>query len=143
MIPHVKKFSLSAVTFLVAVFAVFALLQFASASAAEAPAGPASPPSSASGVGSWLLVNNIISSNLSIVNTANNVVYGPFLQGQLGTGSSERLDIAVTPDGRTALLSSFEDKAVILVNVSDPIHPSLITSVTLPFFAEDIDISHD
>ena len=143
MVSHVKRFSLSVVTCLVAVFAVFALLQFASPSAAQAPAGLASPSPSASEVGSWLLVNNLVSSNLRIVNTANNQVYGPFLQDQLGTGGSERLDIAVTPDGRTALLSSFEDRAVFLVNVSDPIHPSVITSVTLPFYAEDIDISHD
>jgi hypothetical protein len=151
MVPFVKKFGLIAVIFLVAIFAVFALLQFTRVSAAEAPeargAGPASSPQQVDvglpGAGPWLLVANMVTSNLSIVNTANGVVYGPFLQGQLGTDGGGRFDIAVTPDGRTALISNFGDGAVFFVNVSDPIHPSLITSVTIPFFAEDIDISPD
>ena len=151
MVPHVKKFGSIAVTLLVAIFAVVALLQFARVSAAEVPAargaGLASSPqkvdAGSSGAGPWLLVANMVTSNLSIVNTANGVVYGPFLQDQLGTGGGGRFDVAVTPDGRTALISNFGDSAVFLVNISDPLHPSLITSVTLPFFAEDIDISPD
>lgn len=151
MVPHVKKLSLIAATFLVALFAVFALLQLARVSAAEVPeargAEPASSPQQVDvespGVGGWILVANHVTSNLSIVNTADDVVYGPLLEGQLGSAGGRRLDIAVTPDGKTALISNGGDRAVFFVDVSDPIHPSLITSVTIPFFAEDIDISPD
>ncbi|MBN1878047.1 MAG: tandem-95 repeat protein [Anaerolineae bacterium] len=103
------------------------------------------------GMGYWVLVPNssggdwpfISSSNFHVVDTADNAVYGPFLDGQLGSSSGVRFDVAVTPDGSTALISNFGDSAVFLVDVTNPISPSLITSVTLPFFAEDIDISAD
>jgi hypothetical protein len=148
MIPHAKKFGLIAVTFLVALCAVFALLRLTRASAAEAPEARGAEPASSiqradAGVGRWILVANMVTSNLSVVNTAGDVVYGPFLQGQLGSDGGGRFDIAVTPDGKTALISNFGDSTVFFVDVSDPIHPSLITSVTLPMFAEDIDISPD
>lgn len=91
----------------------------------------------------WVVVANNYKSNFSIVDTTNNQVYGPFLEGQLGTEGGGRFDAAVTPDGRTALISNFGDSAVFLVDLSDPIRPTLITSVTIPFFAEDIAISPD
>ena len=91
----------------------------------------------------WVIVANNVKSNFSVVDTTNNKVYGPFLDGQLGSEGGGRFDAAVTPDGRTALISNFGDATVFLVDMSDPIRPSLITSVTLPFFAEDIDISAD
>ncbi len=91
----------------------------------------------------WVVVANNVKSNFSVVDTTSNKVYGPFLEGQLGSEGGGRFDAAVTPDGRTALISNFGDSTVFLVDLSDPIRPSLITSVTLPFFAEDIDISAD
>jgi hypothetical protein len=151
MIPPVKKFGLLVATVLVSIFAVFVVLEFTSASAANAleavDVRPASSPQEVNvdfaGLGHWILVANMISSNFSIVNTADDVVYGPFLEDQLGTNGGGRFDIAVTPDGRTALISNFGDSTVFFVNVADPIHPSLITSVTVPMLAEDIDISPD
>ncbi|MFN8595914.1 MAG: hypothetical protein U0559_07000 [Anaerolineae bacterium] len=91
----------------------------------------------------WVVVANNYKSNFSVVDTTNNQVYGPFLEGQLGSEGGGRFDAAVTPDGRTALISNFGDSAVFLVDLSDPIRPTLITSVTIPFFAEDIAISPD
>jgi hypothetical protein len=94
-------------------------------------------------LGSWILVANVISSNLSVLNTATGVVYGPLLDKQLGSDGGGRFDIAVTPDHKTALISNFGDSVVFLVDITNPISPSLITSVTLPFFAEDIAVSPD
>ncbi len=61
----------------------------------------------------------------------------------MGSEGGGRFDVAVTPDGSTALISNFGDRTVFLIDITNPIQPSLITSVTIPFFAEDIDISAD
>lgn len=151
MINIKMKLGLLGITFLGSMFAVIVLLKFTSASAANVLESVDVKPASSTqevnedlpGVGHWILVANLISSNLIIVNSANDVVYGPFLQGQLGKNGGGRFDIAVTPDGKTALISNLGDSAVFIVNVADPIHPSVITSVTLPMFAEDIDITPD
>ena len=75
------------------------------------------------------------------VDTASNTLYGPFLQGQLGTVGGGRFDVAITPDCSTALVSNFGDSMVFFVDVSVPTNPHLLGSVTLPFFAEDIAIT--
>jgi uncharacterized repeat protein (TIGR01451 family) len=106
------------------------------------------------GIGQWVLVNNASAgpdgnpppfnvSNFRIVDPTDNAVYGPFLDGQLGSVGGGRFDVAVTPDGRTALISNFGDSTVYLVNMTNPLSPSVITSVTIPFFAEDMDVSPD
>jgi len=50
-------------------------------------------------------------------------VYGPFLEGQLGNTNGLTLDVAVTPDGQTALISNFGDSSVYRVNISNPTNP--------------------
>ncbi len=97
----------------------------------------------ATGLGGWVVVANSTLSDFRMINTVDDTVHGPFLQGELGSDGGVRLDVAVTPDGLTALFSNFGDSAVYLVDISNPLQPSLIASVTLPFFAEDIDISAD
>jgi len=95
------------------------------------------------GRGQWMVVANSYLSNFRIVDTVDDQVYGPFLDGQLGSEGGGRFDAAVTPDGSTALISNFGDSTVYLVDMTNPITPSLIPSVTIPFFAEDIDVSAD
>ncbi|MBN1580200.1 MAG: hypothetical protein JXA89_05815 [Anaerolineae bacterium] len=80
---------------------------------------------------------------LSIVDPTTDIVYGPFLGGQLGSEGGGLFDVAVTPNGQMALVSNFGDSAIHFVDVSDPISPSWIMSVTTPMFAEDIAISPD
>lgn len=87
----------------------------------------------------WLLAA-VNEGALSVVDTSTDVVYGPFLSGELGSAGGGLFDVAVTPDGKTALVSNFGDSAVYFVDVSNPISPSVITSVTLSMFAEDIAI---
>ncbi len=95
------------------------------------------------GVGHWLVVANNSKSDFRVVDTTNDTVYGPFLEGQLGTDGGGRFDVAATPDGRTVLFSNFGNSRVFLVDMTNPIAPSLITSMTIPFFAEDLDVSAD
>jgi uncharacterized repeat protein (TIGR01451 family) len=151
MFSHLKKFGLLLIIMFVSIFAVFVFLHITSASAAHvleteksmSVSSPEQVNADLPGVGHWILVANAVSSNLSIINSVDNVAYGPFLQGQLGTNGGGRFDIAVTPDGMTALITNFGDSTVFFVNVADPIHPSLIATVTVPLYAEDMDISAD
>ncbi len=105
-------------------------------------------------VGHWILVANsgqgttgdpppFTPSSLRIIDTTDDQVYGPFLNGQLGSEGGGRFDLTVTPDGRTALVSNFGDSTIFLIDMTNPISPSIIASVTIPMFAEDIDISAD
>jgi DNA-binding beta-propeller fold protein YncE len=93
---------------------------------------------------------------LHIVNTGNNTVYGPFLEGQLGTEDVHLSDIAVTPDGKTALIANSGDANLSFVDISNPLSPSLLATVTLQFtytnggdvytttlFPQDIAITQD
>jgi DNA-binding beta-propeller fold protein YncE len=67
-------------------------------------------------------------------------VYGPFLQGELGT-SGRLLDVAVTPDGHYALVSNFDSHTVYRIDLSDPANPTLEGLVDIGFEAQDIDIA--
>ncbi|MBN1584218.1 MAG: hypothetical protein JXA89_26145 [Anaerolineae bacterium] len=90
----------------------------------------------------WVLVA-YRDGGMGVIDPATDALYGPFLLDELGTEGGGRFDVAVTPDGKTALISNFGDSAVFFVDMTNPIAPSLITSVTMPMFAEDIAISPD
>lgn len=83
------------------------------------------------------------SSTIDIIDTATDIVYGPYLSGTLGASGAGTLDVAVTPDGNTALISNFGQSAVYFVDVSNPFSPTFIISTTLPMLAEDIAITQD
>jgi len=68
--------------------------------------------------------------------------HGPFLQGQLGP-AGDLLEVAVSPDGRTALLSSFDTDTVYRVDLSDPTDPVAECSVAIPFRPEHIAFAPD
>ena len=114
---------------LLALFLVAAAPEVAAVHAADPP-----PPHE------WILAAGN-ESTLSVIDASTDIVYGPFLSGTLGSPRGGLFDVAVTPDGKTALLSNFGDSAVYFVDVSAPLSPSVITSVTLPMFAEDIAIA--
>lgn len=75
--------------------------------------------------------------------TATPTVHGPFLYGQMGSFGGGLFDIAITPDGDTALISNFGDSTIYRVDISDPARPIVTGSVLAGFFAEDIDITPD
>ena len=71
-------------------------------------------------------------------------VYGPFLAGQLGNpnpGGLGLTEVALTPDGHYALVSSFDDETVYRIDISDPRAPVLAGSVALQMPAEDIAVA--
>jgi DNA-binding beta-propeller fold protein YncE len=127
---------------LLTALALAMLLTLASFSLLTGPASVNPVHAYSSGPGTWLITANYSNSTISLVNTADNTVYGPFLEGQLGP-INNLLDVAVTPDGRTALVSNFAEETVYFVDISTPLSPSVIVSVTVPMYAEDIAITHD
>jgi DNA-binding beta-propeller fold protein YncE len=80
---------------------------------------------------------------LYTVDATTDTLYGPFLEGQLGEADGGLFDIAVTPNGRTAIVSNFVNSTVYIVDVSNPKAPTLLGSVNMSFFAEDIAITSD
>ena len=92
----------------------------------------------------WAVVADTALSRIATLDfgTTTPTVYGPFLQGQLGsTNNGNLLDVAITPDGRYALLSNYGDKSVYRVNISNPTNPVVTGCVSNGFSAEDIAIA--
>ncbi|MHB2155103.1 VWA domain-containing protein [Calditrichota bacterium GD2] len=88
----------------------------------------------------FALVVNINDRNISIVDTKTNAVNGPFLTGQLGS-SGELLDVAITPDNNTALVSNFGENKIYFIDIVDLANPVIKGSVDIGFSAEDIAIA--
>lgn len=75
---------------------------------------------------------------IGIIDPASQTVGAPVLLTELGTMGGGRFDVAITSDGSTTLVSNFGDSKVFFINTSDPAHPSVLGSVDIGFFAEDI-----
>lgn len=131
-----RKAILVLIPFLLAAFVLVGVFSFTSSTQAS-PALPAQPL-----FDGWVITTVFSESAIAVINTMDHTVYGPFLDGELGTPYN-LLDIVVTPDGKTALVSNFGGQAVYYLDISNPISPSVITSVTVPMFAEDIALTRD
>lgn len=94
-------------------------------------------------LGDWVFTVNYSMSNITVINTAHDMVYGPFLEGMIGLPGDTVLDVVVTPDLRTLLISNFGRGEVHFIDIDNPISPTWVMSVSLPFFAEDIAIGYD
>lgn len=85
------------------------------------------------------------------VNTYTNEVHGPFLMDELTpvdestgtTGGMDLFDVALTPDGKTALVSAFGAKTIYFVDIANPLKPKLLSSLKIDIFAEDIAVTAD
>lgn len=65
----------------------------------------------------------------------------PLLTYEWGTSNSYIFDVAISPDGKTTLVSNFEAKKVFFIDTSEPTEPVVIGNVEISFFAEDIAIT--
>jgi DNA-binding beta-propeller fold protein YncE len=65
------------------------------------------------------------------------------LVGELGPAGAGLFDAVMTPDGNTALVSSFGSDNVYIFDLTDPTAPGSPDNVTLGFFPEDIAITPD
>ncbi|NCC25820.1 MAG: hypothetical protein EOM25_11620, partial [Deltaproteobacteria bacterium] len=93
----------------------------------------------------WGIVANGANGTISMVefkNGADPKVHGPFLAGEMGSGA-EVLDIAVTPDGDIALISSYQNSTVYFMDIGNPFEPSILGSIEISVFPEDIALTSD
>jgi len=89
-----------------------------------------------------VVVNGGTERSISTIDTATDTAFGPFLYGMLGAPVTELLDVVVTPDGNTAIVSNFADRRLCFINLtSSP--PSLLGSVILPIRPADLALSPD
>jgi uncharacterized repeat protein (TIGR01451 family) len=150
MVSPTKKLGWMVGTVFMGVFAVLMLLQFNRAMAASVQeavnAKPADTPQRVNavtpGIAGMVFVANGPLSSFSIV-TSDGITYTDLLSRELGSEGGGRFDLVIAPDGKTAAITNFGDRTVYLIDVSNPIAPSVITSVTTPMFAEDMDFSPD
>ncbi|MFA5042816.1 MAG: FG-GAP-like repeat-containing protein [Kiritimatiellia bacterium] len=93
----------------------------------------------------WAVVADSPKSRIGVLDfgTTPATVYGPFVTNQLGSEGGAIFDVAITPDGQTALISNFGDSTVYRLNISNPTNPVVTGCVTNSFFAEDIAITPD
>lgn len=84
----------------------------------------------------WGVAANYTDGTITTVDlgTTPPTVYGPFLAGQLGASGLN--DLAITPDGRYALVSSYFGCTVYRIDLLDPVNPALADSLALPVIPE-------
>lgn len=77
---------------------------------------------------------------VGFINTLTKTVSTPFLAGELGAAGNGVLDVVITPDRKTALVSTFGTSTISFVSMSSK---TLLGTVTLSFSAEDIALTPD
>jgi DNA-binding beta-propeller fold protein YncE len=83
------------------------------------------------------------SGGIGIINGKTVTALAPLLTNNLGSYGGGRFDAAITPDGKTTLVSNFGDSTIYFINTSVPYLPVVRGSVDVGFSAEDIDITPD
>jgi DNA-binding beta-propeller fold protein YncE len=78
--------------------------------------------------------------SIYIIDATTDTAQGPFLR-PLGRGQS-LLDVVVTPDGGTAIVSNFDGNIIYFIDLTAPT-PAVLGSVLTTFSAEDIALSPD
>ncbi|MGE5340346.1 MAG: YncE family protein [Candidatus Omnitrophota bacterium] len=91
-----------------------------------------------------VFVNNNTNS-IQLINPTTQEVTDSLLKGELGTYGGGLFDVAITPDGKTAILSNFGDASLIFVDISGGFSgtPTVLGIVPVGFFAEDVAITPD
>jgi hypothetical protein len=90
------------------------------------------------------IVTNYIDNSLHLLGPETNTLYGPYLSGELGEGYS-LLNAAVTPDGKTAVISNYNSYSIFFVELPHRFDhpPTLLDSINIGYNAEDIAITPD
>lgn len=83
------------------------------------------------------------SGGIGILNGTTLGAVSPLLIGNLGSVGGGLFDVVISPDGKTTLVSNFGDSTVFLIDTTYPAMPSVVGSINVGFFAEDMDITPD
>ncbi len=100
----------------------------------------------AAGAAPWAVVAGTANMSIHVIDLGANPprAYGPFLQGSLGAPEGGLFDVAMTPDGRYALLSNFNGQEIYKVDLANPLNPTLAGTIRVAEMnPEDIAISAD
>ncbi len=68
-----------------------------------------------------------------------------YFSGELGSYGGGLFDLAITPDGKTAIVSNFGDSKIFFIDISGGFNskPVILGSARIGFFAEDLAITPD
>jgi len=82
--------------------------------------------------------------SIGILDGDTQTVTAPLLTGELGGASAgDVLDVVISPNGKTTLVSNFSASTVFFIDTSDPDAPEVIGSLVLSFSPEDMDMTPD
>jgi len=91
----------------------------------------------------WIWVTNTLQAHVYAYNIKTGQVVGPLGDRLMGTRDGQIFDIAVTPDGKTAMVSNFGDSLVSFWDVTYPAVPVYLGGLLIGHFAEDMAVTHD
>lgn len=91
--------------------------------------------------GPWALVTN---DHHGVVHTLDlstepATVHGPFLSGQLGSGSL--VDAVAEPNGRYVLVTNYDDQRLYRIDVLDPLNPQVAGSIDIGVESEEVAVA--
>lgn len=86
---------------------------------------------------------NLNTNSIQFIDPVTQTVSGSLLKGSIGTYEGGLLDVVITPDGKTAIVSNFGDSRVFFIDISGGFEeaPTLSGKVGIGFFAEDMVLS--
>lgn len=89
------------------------------------------------------VVANFNTNSIQFIDPVTQTVSDSLLKGAIGTYAGGLLDVVITPDGKTAIVSNFGDSQVFFIDISGGFTavPTLSGKVTIGFWAEDMVIS--
>jgi DNA-binding beta-propeller fold protein YncE len=88
---------------------------------------------------------NLNTNCIQYIDPSTNTVSTQLLKGELGTYGGGLLDVVITSDGKTAIVSNFGDGKIFFIDISGGFNaaPTLLGHTPLTFFAEDMVITPD
>lgn len=88
---------------------------------------------------------NANTNSIQYIDPTTQVASDSLLKGYLGSYAGVLLDVVITSDGKTAIVSNFGDAKIFFIDISGGfnVEPTILGQVRLPFFAEDLAITPD
>jgi len=88
---------------------------------------------------------NSNTNSIQFIDPATQTVSASLLKGTLGSYGGGLFDVAITPNGKTAIVSNFGDSKIFFIDISGGFNvaPTLLGQARVGFFAEDMAITPD
>jgi DNA-binding beta-propeller fold protein YncE len=91
------------------------------------------------------VVANNNTNSIQLINPLTMEISPSMLKGNLGSYGGGLFDVVFTPNGKKAFVSNFGDSQIHAIDTAGGFQaePTIIGSVNIPFFAEDMDVTPD